>query len=194
MRANLELIRHKLGKKVDQRSLVALAIDAQLKVSKAEWKGSHACVNTQPSARVGFKEWIKRLDDRGVLSSGEKFFAKRTSLFDAMPACWANMSVEHRHKVLTIIKDVCETAALCNTKVDWSKGTVVGLARHAKLEDVHKLRACCLVAKEDPSAIVHDGGTVTVHEDGTVSASTNVQAQVEANVPEEPVVMTKSNV
>jgi len=63
MRANLELIRCKLGKKVDHWSLVALAIDAQLKVSKADWQGSHAHVNTQPSTRVGFKEWIKRLDD-----------------------------------------------------------------------------------------------------------------------------------
>jgi len=133
MRANLELIRRKLGKKVDQWSLIALAINAQLKVSKADWQGSHARVNTQPSTRVGFKEWIKRLDDRGVLSSGEKFFTKRTSLFDAMPACWVNMSVEHRHEVLTIIKGVYETAALCDAKVDWTKGTVVGLARYVKL-------------------------------------------------------------
>jgi len=180
------LIRRKLGKKVDQWSLVALAINAQLKASNADWQGSHARVNTQLSTRVGFKEWIKQLDDRGALSLGEKFFTKRTSLFDAMPACWVNMSVEHRHEVLAVIKDVYDTAALCDAKVDWTKGTVVGLARYAKLEDIHKLRACCLVAQEDPSIIAHDDGTVTVHEDGTASTSTNVEAQFEANVPEEP--------
>jgi len=86
------------------------------------------------------------LDDHGVLVSGEKFFTKRTSLFDAMPACWTNLSVEQRHEVLSIIKSAYNVAAACDDKVTWDEGTVCALARYVKLEDVHKLQACYLVA------------------------------------------------
>jgi len=176
MRANLELIRRKLGKKVDQWSLIALAINAQLQVVPGDWARSHRRVNTRPSCRVSFKEWIKRLDDRGILVSGEKFFTKRTSLFDAMPACWTNLSVEHRHEVISICKGVYECAALCDDKVEWTKNIVCALARYTKLDEVHKLRACYLVALEDPSVIVHDDSTVTVNEDGTVTATATATA------------------
>ena len=159
MRANLELVRRKLGKKVDQWSLIALAIHAQLRASKEDWRRSHARVNTQPSTRVHFKDWIKRLDDRGVLTSGEKFFTKRTSSFDAMPACWVNLSVEQRHEVLSMIKEACGVAELTGKKVEWTKSIIVGLAGFVRLEEVHKLRACYMVAQEDPSVIVHDDGT-----------------------------------
>jgi len=146
MRSNLELVRRKLGKKVHQWSLISLAINAQLKVSSSDWARSHERVNTKPSCRVNFKDWTKQLDDRGVLVSGEKFFEKRTSLFDAMPACWTNLSAEHPHEVLTLIRGVCEVAAMCGDKVEWTKDIVCALARYVKLEEVHKLRACYLVA------------------------------------------------
>ena len=69
---------------------------------------------------------------------------------------------------------------MCDDKPKWTKEVVVALACYVKLEEAHKLRACHLVALEDPSVIAHDDGSVTVHEDGTVSTSTNVEAQVEA--------------
>ena len=110
-------------------------------------------------------------------------------MFDAMPACWVNMSVEHRDEVLRIIKDVYETAALCDTKVDWTKGTVCGLARYVKLEDVHKLRACYLVAQEDPIVVVHDDGTV---QEGDAAAGTTIDTAA-ANPTQEPAVDANKN-
>jgi len=145
MRDNLEPVRHKLGKKVDQWSLIALAIDAQLQVSAEDWARSHERVNTKLSCRVNFKEWMKQLDNHGVLVSGENFFEKRTSPFDAMPACWTNLSAEHPHEILTLIKGVCEVAAMCDDKVKWTKDIVCALARCVKLKEVQKLRACCPV-------------------------------------------------
>jgi len=117
MRSNLESACRKLGKKVNQWSLIALAIEAQLKVSAEDWARSHKRVNKKSSYRVTFKEWTKQLDDHDTLVSGEKFSEKRTSLFDAMHACWTNFSAKHRHEVLTVIKGACEVAAMCDDKV-----------------------------------------------------------------------------
>jgi len=133
MRMNLGFIPRLLGnKKINQWTLIALAINAQLKVTINDWTVSHMRVNTRPSCRMSFEEWIKELNDRGVLVSGEKFYAKRTSLFDAMPACWTKLSVEQRHDVLSIIKQVYEVAELCGDKPNWPKTTVVALARFVK--------------------------------------------------------------
>lgn len=168
---NLGFVRHPLGnKKIDQWTLIALAIDAQLKVTVNDWSLSHIRVNTCPSAHTPFEEWIKELNDRGVLVSGEKFYTKRTSLFDAMPACWTKLSVEQRHDVLSICKNAYDLAELCGDRPEWTKEAVCALARYVKLEDVHKLRACYLVAQKDPSIIVHDDGTRV--EEAAASAST----------------------
>ena len=59
--------------------------------------------------------------------SGEKFFTKRTSLFDAMPACWVNLSVEHRHGVLAICKGVHKVASMMDHPVEWTKEVVCAL-------------------------------------------------------------------
>jgi len=87
---------------------------------------------------MSFEEWIKELNDHGVLSSREKFCTKRTSLFDAMPACWTKLSVEQQHDALSIIKQVHQAAELCGDKPNWPKTAVIALARFAKLEDVCK--------------------------------------------------------
>jgi len=157
---NLAFVRRPLGsKKIDQWTLIALAIDAQLKVAELDWQLSHKRVNTHPSCRVSFEEWIKLLSDCGVLLSGEKFYTKQTLLFDAMPACWTKLSVEERHEAITICKNVYDLAELVGKKPEWAKEVVVGLAQFVKLEDVYKLRACHFISKIDPSVIVHDDGT-----------------------------------
>lgn len=50
MRHHLELVRRKLGsRKIDQWTLISLAIEAQLKVTHQDWIRSHKRVNTHPS-------------------------------------------------------------------------------------------------------------------------------------------------
>jgi len=158
---NLEAVRWPLGtKKIDQWTLIALAIEAQRMIAVSNWHQAHMRVNSCPSTRLGFEGWTRELGRCGVLLSGEKFCAKRTSLFDAMPTCWVKLSVEQRREVLTIIQNVYDLAGMCDKKPEWTKEVVVGLARCVKLEEVCKLCACCLVSKQDPSVIVHDDGTV----------------------------------
>jgi predicted GTPase len=96
------------SKKINQWMLVAIAMDAQNKVMKEDWISSHNQVNTKPSTHVPFNKWIKILDEHSILVLGEKFFEKRMSLFDAMPACWVNLSVEDHHAVMLIIKGAYE--------------------------------------------------------------------------------------
>ena len=157
MKNSLNLVRRKFGNmRIDQWILIAIAIEAQLQVTANDWITSHKRVNTQPSTRVPFLDFIKKLDERGILLSGEKFFEKRTSLMDAMPACWQKLSVEDRREVMTIIKNVYDLAVICEDPVVWNKETVCGLAAYVKLDDVHKLRACYHVALKDPSVLVND--------------------------------------
>jgi len=62
MRMNLGFSRRPLGnKKIDQWTLIALAINAQLKVTINDWTVSHMRVNTRPSCCMSFEEWIKEL-------------------------------------------------------------------------------------------------------------------------------------
>jgi len=57
---NLGFIRQPLGnEKIDQWTLIALAINAQLKVTINDWTVSHMRVNMRPSCCMSFKEWIK---------------------------------------------------------------------------------------------------------------------------------------
>jgi len=187
MRMNLEAVRRPLGtKKIDQWTLIALAIEAQRMITVSDWRKAHMRVNTCPSTRLGFEGWIRELGRRGVLLSGEKFYTKRTSLFDAMPACWVKLSVEQRHEVLTIIQNVYDLAEMCDDKPEWTKEVVVGLARYVKLEEVYKLRACYLVSKQDPSVIVHDDGTVKSKPAAVAAVDSTLpvvaqKAQAEAN-------------
>jgi len=108
-------------KKIDQWTLIALAIEAQRMIAVSDWHQAHVRVNTCPSTRLGFEGWIRKLGRRGVILSGEKFHTKRTSPFDAMPACWVKLSVEQRHEVLAIIQSVYNLAEMCEDKPEWSK-------------------------------------------------------------------------
>ena len=94
-----------------------------------------------------------------------------------MPACWTKLSVEQRHEVIDICKNVSEVAELVGERPRWTKETVVALARYVKLDDVHKLRACYLISRKDPSVIVHDDGTrIKIQEPVNPSESSNASA------------------
>jgi len=155
MRQNLELVRRQLGgNKLDQWVLIQLAANAQAKVERQCWIQSHNNVNTNPKTRIPFADWIKKLDKKGVLLSGEQFFVKRTSLYDAMPACWQRLSVEDRHSVITCIKKIYDRADELQQPLLWTAGDVKDLFKYCALDDIVKLRACYLTAKIDPSVIV----------------------------------------
>ena len=172
MKRALQLVRRKLKSRIDQWSLIAIAIEAQLKVTKEDWISSHSRVNTQPSSRVSFDTFIKSLDARGLLLSGEKFFEKRTSLFDAMPAFWHKLEIEERQNILSIIKGVYNSA-VDDEPICWQKEVVVKLAQYVSIKEVYKLRACYLVAQTDPSVIVGPTDNplpTTVEEHGTLDS------------------------
>jgi hypothetical protein len=155
MRHNLELVRSKLGgNKLDQWVLIQLAAHAQAQVDRKCWVQSHNNVNTNPKTRIPFNEWIKKLDKKGVLLSGEQFFKTRTSLYDAMPACWTKLSVENRHSVITIIKRIYDRAEGLQQPLLWKTADVMELSKYCALDDIIKLRACYLTSKIDPSVIV----------------------------------------
>ena len=153
MRANLDLIRPHIGVRLDQWYLITIAIEALKKIKPNAWIESFKKVNLHPQHdRVSFDDWLKKIDSK--LSSGE-FFASRTSLFDAMPAVWKNMSVQDRHDVVSVIDSFYRDKAL-DGKPIWTTSHVLRLVKYVPLGDVGKLRACYLAAKRDPSVFVFD--------------------------------------
>jgi hypothetical protein len=165
MRKNLELVRRTLGgQALDQWVLISLAIQSQAMVPRDVWIKSHNNVNTNPKTRVDFAQWIKKLDAKGVLVSGEHFFQARVGLYDAMPAVWKRLSVEERHSVLSIIQRVYDLAKEKNEPLLWLTSDVKELAKYCALDDIYKLRACYLTSKVDPSVIctVKDTSTALI--------------------------------
>jgi hypothetical protein len=125
-------------------------------------------VNMQPDHRVLLSEWLDRI--REQIFTGERFFKEReNSIFDAMPAIWHNMPIEIRHKLVKTIDGFFVSATPGTTP--WSKENLKTLIQFAPLHDVHKLRACYLVAKLDPLVYVgHDNSSTNV---ATVSSPTD---------------------
>ena len=149
MRDALNTVRGHLGCKMDQWYLIAVAVDALKKVGADPWIDSFKKVNMHPATRVSGEEWLKILDARGVLSA-EKFFDKRTSLYDAMPAVWKKLQPEERHEVIAVIKQIY---AKTSDEPVWTKANVVQLAKYAPVDEVYKLRACYHASLCDPSVI-----------------------------------------
>ena len=171
MHMQLNTVRRPLGHAMDQWILISIAINAQNLVEKETWIASFKRVNMHPKYRVPFDEWIKILDTRGFLSA-ERYFTKRTSLYDAMPACWKRLSVEHRHGVLSTIRNIYATTSE-NEKV-WTKVNVVRLAKYVKMDDVFKLRACYFAAKRDASVIIRESEETTTEDTSDVSNQANI--------------------
>ena len=57
-----------------------------------------------PHTRSTFDVWIRKLDNCGFLSA-EKFFEKRTTIYDAIPVCWNKLDVDQRQSVMGIIRE-----------------------------------------------------------------------------------------
>jgi hypothetical protein len=61
-------------------------------------------VNLHPHHCAPIEECLKHIDSK--LQTGKRFFKERKNeLFDAMPAVWRNLSLEHCHKVVSIIDE-----------------------------------------------------------------------------------------
>ena len=151
MRAALSIFNPVLGQRIDQWFFLAIAINAQNSITKESWINSFKKVNMHPHTRSSFDEWIRTLDDRGFLSA-EKFFEKRYTLYDAMPAYWKRLDVEQRQSVMRIIRTAYSSTP-SNQSV-WTKQNILSLTKFVTLQDVFKLRTCYLTAKVDPSVIV----------------------------------------
>jgi len=81
-----------------------------------------------------------------------------TSLYDAMPALWKNLTVFNRHNVLSSINTAIATAEGGNPWVD--KMHLINMARFVDLKNVPKLRIYHQVAKHDPYVII--GARITL--------------------------------
>ena len=99
-----------------------------------------------------FHLWLKKID--GKLGHRE-FFANQTSLFDAMPAVWKNLSVEDRHAVVRLIDGFYTSSKFDNVPI-WTKSNVLELVKYAPLGDIGKLRSLYLATKIDSSVFVYD--------------------------------------
>ena len=159
--------------RLDQWFLIGIAINALKRIKAAAWIESFTKVNLHPRYRVPFTVWLRKIDSK--LSSGE-FFASQTSLFDAMPAMWKNMTVEDRHDVVSMIDGFYKDTA-SDGKPVWTTINVLRLVKYVPLADVGKLRCCYLAAKRDPSLFVFDDGTNSRCPPPPPSSSNGVQKQ-----------------
>ena len=153
MQMNLDLIRPHKGVRLDQWYLIRKQIVALKKIKASAWIESFKKVNLHPRHRVSFDVLLKKIDTK--LSSGE-FFALRTSLFDAMPAVWKNMSVKDRYAVVSVIDSFFKYTAVNGKPRIWTTSNVLRLVKYVPLGDVGKLRCCYLAAMRDPSVSVID--------------------------------------
>ena len=78
---------------MDQWYLIDIATNAQNCIKKESCIDSFKKVNMHHHTRSTFDVWIRKLDDSGFLSA-KKFFEKRTTLYDAMPAFWNKIDVD----------------------------------------------------------------------------------------------------
>jgi len=85
MRQHLEVVHKSLGStRINQWYLIAVAIHSQKMVDKQKWIDSFIKVNMHPKHQLTFDNWIKKLNQCGVLVTCKKFFEKQKSLYDAM--------------------------------------------------------------------------------------------------------------
>ena len=139
MRAALNRLNPVLGQSMDQCYLITIDINAQNCINKDSWIDSFKNVNMNPHPCSTFDVWIRNLEDCGFISA-EKFFETRTTLYDAMPACWKKLYFEQCQAVMGIIRDAYNSTPL-NQNV-CRKQNILSLARFVRIEDVFKLCTC----------------------------------------------------
>ena len=151
MHAAVNMPNPAIGQGIDQWYLIAVAINSQNCIKKESWIDSLKRVNMHPYTRSTFDVWIRKLDNRGLISA-KTFFEKRTTIYDAMFVCWKKINVYQSQAVMGIICDAYNSTP-SNQNV-WRKQNILSFFRFVRLEDVFKLRACYLNAKVDPTVIV----------------------------------------
>ena len=67
----------------------------------SQWREYHQIVNLRPSKRIPFDKYIIKL--KNIVDTADYFFKKRNGMFDAMPACWKNLTEEQRRKLAALI-------------------------------------------------------------------------------------------
>ena len=140
MRAAVDALSPALGLKMDQWYLITIAIDAQNQIKKDSWIDLFKKVNMHPQTRVPFVEWSKKLDDRGFLSA-EKYFEKRTTMYDATLACWKQLNVEQPQSVMVTIWEIYRSTP-ANEKV-WTRRNARKICEIGKCVQIARLFPHC---------------------------------------------------
>ena len=141
---------------INQMKLVVICISGLVSKedpdqNKKAWIASFKKVNCHPCYRTPFKEWTVKIEQH--LETGNRFFVKRTSLFDAMPAVWKRMDINTRHAVVNLI----DKFYMNNTAV-WCIDNIKQLVHYVKLDEIQTIRTCYFATQQDLSVIA---GSVT---------------------------------
>jgi hypothetical protein len=131
---------------LNQWAIILIVNEALNHVAKTDaWSKSFELVNFRPSKRMKFEEHLAR--HKGVVDAADFFFKSRTGLYDAMPACWKNLTEQQRRAIDTKIATFPQ---------QWGKDNIkeLLLLPGVKFDDVEKFRGCHLIAREDPSVFI----------------------------------------
>ena len=131
---------------LNQWAIILIVNEALNAVAKTNaWVKSFIRVNFCPSYRKPFAEWL--LKYKGTVDAADFYFKSRTGLYDAMPACWKNMTEQERRAV---------AAKISTFSQQWTKENIKDLLLlpGVKFDDIEKLRGCYLISREDPSIFV----------------------------------------
>ena len=98
----LEMARRKVNGNIDHWKLIGILIVAINNLKSDVWIKSFKKVNLHPKFRVDYYEWLHRISSH--ITTGEAAYTRTNNgMYDAMPALWKNLTIEHRQKVLSII-------------------------------------------------------------------------------------------
>ena len=67
-----------------------------------------------PHTRILFDDWMRKLDKHRFITY-ENSFEMRTTMYDAMSACWKYFTVDTRHQVLRKVENF--TGTCCRMKI-----------------------------------------------------------------------------
>jgi hypothetical protein len=114
-------------------------------------------------------DWLKKQEVS--VSAADWLFESCPSLFDAMPAMRKNLSKVPHGEVLQLVDSMEMTGCIAdsNTCSLWTINNVRKVMRlgYIVYKDVHKLRACLVVAKEDPTVFLDPSAPVVVTKDSS---------------------------
>ena len=96
-----------------------------------------------------------------------------SSLYDAMPALWKNLTIEERNSIIVTIDKAFST--LDEGDTPWnSKDFLLSLSQFVELKNVPKLQVCHQVAKRDPAVITEQRFNLEESSDDCSVEETNV--------------------